>query len=263
VIYVDEANLKLSSSTGSLLELSAANALLRSALRLRPEDQTLLVVYQANDRYLKTMDEFVRGDWDLTILNMEAILAEDANYASGVGAQALFDALMERGRQSLALNDYETALPYFLRALEVAEVLPNNALVLLVAQTGYAHTLGMLDRSLEAVQAYQKGVNQAGIVELARKRSASMYDLLTNAQALADIGNYPGALIAYKDAFDKIGDLLDTVSTTTQDGDYLPYLARQHGSTTDLIMQFSALLSRRIGNGDMLTIPFLPTETIR
>lgn len=255
--YVNEANLRLASSNGSLLEVSAANALLASALDLRPDNTELLAMFETNKLYLQAVDDYLRGEWDLAILSLDTIVKEDETFASGAAAQALYDALVERGRNSVLQSDFETALGDFDKALDTADDMENNTLARVMVRSDIAQSLGLLTRTSEAVQVYQSIVLEADLLSLAAKNNEDLYQQLVNAQAFADVGDYGTAFGGYRDAMDNLVSVLNTQTYVVQDGDFLPWLARQNGTTTDLIMQASTLLNRRIENGDSLIIPVL------
>lgn len=260
--YIDQANLKLAAPNPSLLEFSAANALLESALKLRPDDLELTVRTRRATEYVQAVEDYLRSNWSQTIQTMDAILLDDQEYAWGAGIQLVYDSLLERGLSSALNNDPESALSDFQKAERIARMMPNNATALLVARLEEARSLGLVDRTSEAVNLYEDIILTNNLLALANERNPEMYQQLLDAQALRAVDNLGEAYVGYREALNNIVSLMDTVEYNVQAGDYLTWLAHQYGTTSDLIQNVNKLLTRRLDQGDTLTIPYLNTAAV-
>ena len=193
---------------------------------------------------------------------MDAILLDEPEYAWGAGIQLVYDSLLERGLSSMLNNDAESALLDFQKAERIARMMPDNATALLVARLEQARSLGLIDRTSEAVNLYEDIILTNNLLALANERNPDMYQQLLDAQALRADDNLGGAYIGYREALSNVVSLMDTLEYNVQAGDYLTWLARHYGTTSDLIQSTNKLLTRRLDQGDILTIPYLNAAAV-
>ncbi len=257
--YNESTNQILSAPEGTLANIQMANAMLQNALKIRSDDLSAIKLLETSDHYLLAVESYQSGNWNQSIQEIELVLAENPDFAWGTSYQVLFDSLIEHGRTAYLTNDYELALADFEKAEQTAEKMPENLAASLAAQVEYARVLGEMGRLEEAAKKYQTLIADMDLIALANKRNPKLEKQFTDAQTLVDIGNFQAGYIGYRDAFDEIGSILDTIKYTVQEGDYLSYLAARHHTTADWIMRENQLISRILSKGELLTIPYRTT----
>ncbi len=255
--YLKAAQEALVNQANSLEALAKANEYYFKASQVRPNDPLVAINYEMARRYLATIEEFNRGDWDLVITDLEYVYSEDSSFAAGTAAQTLYDAYLARGGNSIGAADYEAALVDFKRAAEIANANPNAVLLAVQAQVEMARALGLLARYDEAVAMYQDAITKGNLDLLARAQNPTVYNNLVNAQLSVDVGNYKMAYTYYRNALENLTSLLATSTHVVKEGEYLSSLARQYNTTVEAIMQANNITSRRIEKNQALIIPNL------
>jgi len=257
--YLEAANVILSSPEGSLTKLNSANEMLKNALKIRSDDQDVIKLVDTSNLYLRAVEDFQTGSWNMAIEDIETVIANNPNFAWNTCQQLLYDSFFERGRVALKAREFTLAMADFQKAIETAEMMPDNRLVRLAVQLEYVQALGDQDLYEEAAAYYQKILTEADLLTLADKFNPVIAKQFEDASTLVDIGNFQAGYIAYRDALKNISSLMGTKKYTIQEGDYLPLLAAHFHTSSNLIVSDNVLISRRLEPGMILTIRFLKT----
>ncbi len=172
--YMNTALQTLTGQADSLEALQIAEDNFGKALALRPDD--LQVIQQLNyaRKYINGVESYNKGLWTQAITNLEAVYAQEPDYANGTTRQTLFEAYTARGKNGLASGDYLTALEDFQRAAVLAQDAPDSSLRLYEAQKMVAYTQGLLGNYQDAALIYKVAVEQSGLRNLAQLKDTEM-----------------------------------------------------------------------------------------
>lgn len=259
--YVENAEKVLVSQPDSLSALKLAEAYFNQALKVRPNDETILFKRDLAQTYLKAMDNYALGFWDNTIELMKKVYDADPEYASGTARQTLYEAYVARARNNLIIGDYEDGLADAQNAALIAQGSPEALLRLYESQLLVAEAQGLLGNFRESVLIYQAAVELSDIGNRALEENPSLADAINYAGQLASQGNYQAAFVAYRDALRQSGQIYTLVTHKVEEGDYLTRLARQYNTTVNAILEANGLSDRsRIELGTELVIPVLPEK---
>jgi tetratricopeptide (TPR) repeat protein len=257
--YIENAENVLTTQPDSLNALKIAEAYFTEALRVRPNDETILFKRDLAQIYLKAMDNFSLGFWDNTIELMTIVYSAEPDYASGTARQTLYEAYVARARNSLIVGDYNDGLEDAQSAAIIAQESPEGLLRLYESQLLVAEAQGLLGNFRESVLIYQAAVELSDIGNRAIAESPGLADAINYAGELANSGDYRAAFVAYRDALRQSGQIYTMVTHKVEEGEYLTQLARKYNTTVDAILEANGLSNRsRIELGTELIIPTLP-----
>jgi tetratricopeptide (TPR) repeat protein len=257
--YLENAEKVLISQPDSLNALKIAEAYFSQALRVRPNDENILVKRDLAQTYLKAMDNFSLGFWDNAIELMQVVYETDPNYASGTARQTLYEAYVARARNNLIIGNYNDGLTDSQSAALIARESPEALLRLYESQLLVAEAQGLLGNFSESVLIYQAAVELSDIGVRALQERSGLADAINYANSLANNGEYRAAFVAYRDALRQSGEVYILITHKVEEGDYLTQLARKYNTTVDAILSANGLSGRsQIELGKELVIPTLP-----
>ena len=126
--YLDKAENTLVSQPDSLNALKIAETYFTEALKVRPNDEDVLLKRDLAQQYLNAIDNFQLGFWDNAIESMTIVYLADPDYASGTARQTLYEAYMARARNNLIIGEYDLGLEDAQSAAVIAQESPDSLL---------------------------------------------------------------------------------------------------------------------------------------
>ncbi len=92
---------------------------LGAALSIHPRNKQAAEQRLLAGIYLDGLLAYINEDWETAIRRLQQVVDTAPDYASGKAVTYLFDALMHQGEALVSAGDYEGALTYFRRAVEL------------------------------------------------------------------------------------------------------------------------------------------------
>ncbi|HBY09156.1 MAG TPA: hypothetical protein DEH22_15765 [Chloroflexi bacterium] len=216
---------------------------------------------QLTRAYLTAQQNFIDGDWDAVIDNLELVYENDKEYANGTATQTLYDAYMRRGRKSIANGVYESAIEDFQRASEIAGDSPEAKLQVYWALIEMADVYGILGEYEKADNLYHHAVEWVGFREIVQDTHPELVVLLDEAERYAGIEWFRTAYRLYKRVLPAEDLIYSAVYHDVQEGDYLTQLASQYRTTVEAILSANELADPGdIHTGQRILIPVLRGE---
>ncbi|HBX69228.1 MAG TPA: hypothetical protein DEH25_07555, partial [Chloroflexi bacterium] len=259
--YLEQARAAIIDHEDSLAALATANAYFDLALNIHPNDPELLLERQLTEAYLTAQQNFIDGDWDAVIDNLELVYENDKEYANGTATQTLYDAYMRRGRKSIANGVYESAIEDFQRASEIAGDSPEAKLQVYWALIEMADVYGILGEYEKADNLYHHAVEWVGFREIVQDTHPELVVLLDEAERYAGIEWFRTAYRLYKRVLPAEDLIYSAVYHDVQEGDYLTQLASQYRTTVEAILSANELADPGdIHTGQRILIPVLRGE---
>ncbi len=258
--YMNTALQSLTGQADSLEALQIAEDNFGKALALRPDD--LQVTQQLNyaRKYINGVESYNKGLWTQAITNLEAVYAEEPDYANGTTRQTLFEAYTARGKNGLASGGYLVALEDFKRAAVLAQDAPDSSLRLYEAQKMVAYTQGLLGNYQDAALIYKVAVDQSGLRNLAQLKDTELANKIQEGDLAYNAGNFERAYNLFREALDRGIDVYDRVTYVVQKGEYITQLARKYNSTVEAILAANGLTdASKVTENRILVIPSLPS----
>jgi tetratricopeptide (TPR) repeat protein len=258
--YVSQAQAALASAPDSLEAQQSAEQYLSLALAVRPNDPNVMIQFQMAQAFIKAVNDFAGSKWDSVIDQLEFVIGEQANYASGTALQALYDAYIARGSDYISAGEYSMALEDFQRSAVLAQQLPDSDPLAFEAQTMIAEAQGLLNHFQEAVLIYQDALNTIGLRDKIAGLTTTLTNTLVYAEYLSSVGNYKSAFYAYRNLIrDRVTAYDLTTVVTIKSGDYLSMLAHRYNTTVAAILSANKLNNQpRLTPNTKLIIPILP-----
>lgn len=258
--YVSTALQSLTGQADSLDALQIAENNFSKALALRPDDLQVIQQLDNARKYIKGVESYNKGLWTQAISNLEAVYAEDPDYANGTTRQTLFEAYTARGKNGLASGDYLSALDDFKRAAVLAQDAPDSTLRLYEAQKMVAYAQGLLGNYQDAALIYKVAVDQSGLRDLAKLKDTELAEKIDQGDIAFNAGNFEGAYNLYRQALEAGTEIYDRVTYVVQKGEYITQLARKYNSTVDAILAANGLTdASKVTENRVLVIPSLPS----
>lgn len=256
--YVSAGRSALIGQEDSLAALEWAEAHLRKALALRPQDTNIKRERELAGLYLIAQNDFDRGNWSKVIDALRLIVDADPGYAQGTARQTLYDAYVARGEDQLSGHLYEGALSDFERAVELAEQDERAALRLYEGELKLADAYGATGNFEAAVVHYRSAVEWGRVAQRAADNPA-LLAALQEAEAYAARGNFGVAYERYERAVRLANSNQATRIHVVESGEYLTLLASRYRSTVRAIVEANAIENQNlIFPGQRLVIPVLP-----
>jgi len=242
----------------SLAALEQAEAHLRKALALRPQDPNIRRERELAGLYLKAQADFERGNWSEVIEALSRTVDVDPGYAQGTARQTLYDAYVARGELQMTSHSYQGALNDYERAVALGKQDADSALRLYEAELKVAEAYGAIGNFEAAVVHYRAAAEWGNLARRGESNSA-LLGALNEAEAYAAAGNFG---VAYR-SFQRAVNLADANQITrthvVKEGEYLTLLASRYGSTVRAIALASNIENHNlIFPGQELLIPVLP-----
>jgi tetratricopeptide (TPR) repeat protein len=257
--YVNTALQALTGQADSLEALQIAEDNFSKALALRPDDLQVIQQLDFARKYVNGVESYNKGLWTQAISNLEAVYAEEPDYANGTARQSLYEAYNARGKNGLASGDYLGALEDFKRAAVLAQDAPDSSLRLYEAQKMVAYAQGLLGNFQDAALIYKVALDQSGLRNLAQLKDSELANNIQEGDIAYNAGNYEGAYNLYRQALEKGTDVYDRVTYVVQKGEYITQLARKYNSTVDAILAANGLTdASKVTENRILVIPSLP-----
>mgnify|MGYP001765422975 CR=1 FL=1 len=257
--YMQDAEAALVNQADSLSALRTAQEYFLKALELRPDDATVLIKYQEAQNYLAAIDAYAKSAWDDVIAYMEQVVAQDPNYAQGTARQALYEALISRGDNSIAAGEYLMALTDFQQAAILARQMTNSTTSEFESQTRIAESKGLLGDFQDAVLIYQAALQDANLREVILNSDTTLAGDLRTAEAYVAQYNYKSAFSVYRQVMLDWVAAVATETYSVQAGDYLPMLARRYNTTVNAILAANGMTAQiQLEPDTELNIPTTP-----
>jgi tetratricopeptide (TPR) repeat protein len=258
--YVNTALQSLTGQADSLDALQIAEDNFSKALALRPDDLQVIQQLEYARKYINGVESYNKGLWSQAITNMEAVYADEPDYANGTARQTLYEAYTARGKNGLASGDYLAALEDFKRAAVLAQDAPDSSLRLYEAQKMVAYAQGLLGNYQDAALIYKVAVDQSGLRNLAQLKDTELANKIQEGDIAYNAGNYEGAYNLYRQALEKGTEVYDRVTYVVQKGEYITQLARKYNSTVEAILAANGLTdASKVTENRVLVIPSLPS----
>lgn len=256
--YVNAGREVLIGQEDSLDALEQAEAHLRKALALRPQDTNIKRERELAGLYLSAQSEFAVGNWTDVIDALELVLTVEPEYAQGTARQSLYDAYVARGEDRMSAQLYPAALKDFERAVTIAQQDQRAALRLYEGELKVAETYGATGDFEAAVVHYRAATGWANLA-LRGADNPAMLAALQEAESYAARGNFGVAYERYRQAMRLASNSQATRVHLVESGEYLTLLASRYGSTVRAIVAANGIENQNlIYPGQELVIPVLP-----
>jgi len=256
--YLETARAALVDNEDSLDALTIANAYYDLALDLRPDDPDVVLERQLASSYLNAQQNFVDGEWDTVIDNLELVYEQEKEYAGGTAKQTLYDAYMRRGRRAITNGEYEAAIEDFQRASEIAGDSPEAILQVYWALIEMADVYGILGEYEKADNLYNHAVEWIGLREILQDTSPDLIVLLDEAERYTGIEWFRTAYRLYARVLPAEDLIYSAVYHEVQEGDYLTQLASKYRTTVEAILSANEISDPGdIRTGQRILIPVL------
>lgn len=256
--YVNAGRAVLIGQEDSLQALEQAEAHLRKALALRPQDANIKRERELAGLYLRAQSEFAVGSWTEVIDVLELVITIEPEYAQGTARQSLYDAYVARGEDRMAGQLYPAALKDFERAVTIAQQDERAVLRLYEGELKVAETYGATGDFEAAVVHYRAATEWAGLA-LRDADNPAMLAALQEAESYAARGNFGVAYERYRLAVRLATNSQTTRIHVVESGEYLTLLAGRYGSTVRAIVAANGIENQNlIHPGQELAIPVLP-----
>ena len=256
--FVNAGRAMLIGQEDSLAALEQAEAHLRKALALRPQDPDIKRERESAGLYLKAQADFEQGNWTNVIDALGRMVDVDPGYAQGTARQTLYDAYVARGENRMSIHSYLGALNDFERAVALGKQDAGSALRLYEAELKAAEAYGATGNFEAAVVHYRAAAEWGSLAKRGENNSA-LLGALQEAERYAAIGNFGVAYESFQRAVSLANANQLTRAHVVEEGEYLTLLASRYGSTVRAIA-----LANDIDNdnlifpGQKLLIPVLP-----
>ncbi|OGO66301.1 MAG: hypothetical protein A2030_08215 [Chloroflexi bacterium RBG_19FT_COMBO_50_10] len=258
--YVSQAQAALASAPDSLEAQQLAEKYLGMALAVRPNDPNVLIQFQLAQAFIQAVSDFASSKWDLVIEQLEAVIGQQAGYASGTAIQTLYDAYIARGSDYIAAGEYALALEDFQRSAVLAQQLTDSESLSFEAQIMIAEAQGLLNHFQEAVLIYQDALNTIGLRERIVALQNSLTDTLIIAEYTSSVSDYQSSFYAYRNLVrNRVRAYDQTTVVTIKSGDYITLLAHRYNTTVAAILSANKMNNQpRLTPNTQLIIPTLP-----
>ncbi len=242
----------------SLAALGHAEAHLRKALALRPQDPDIQRERELAGLYLKAQADFEQRNWSDVIIALERTVEVDPSYAQGTARQTLYDAYVARGENQMSVHSYLRALNDFERAVTLGKQDAGSALRLYEAELKVAEAYGATGMFEAAVVHYRAAAEWGNLATRGENNSA-LLEALQQAEVYAAIGNFGVAYESFQRAVNLANANQFTRNHVVQEGEYLTLLASRYDSTVRSIALANDIENHNlIYPGQELLIPVLP-----
>jgi tetratricopeptide (TPR) repeat protein len=242
----------------SLAALEQAEAHLRKALALRPQDPDIKRERELAGLYLKAQADFEQGNWSEVIDALGRTVNSDPGYAQGTARQTLYDAYVARGEHQMAIHSYQGALNDYERAVALGKQDEKSALRLYEAELKVAEAYGATGNFEAAVVHYRAAAEWGSLAKRGSNNSA-LLSALQEAEVYAAAGNFGVAYKSFQRAVSLANANQITRTHVVKEGEYLTLLASRYGSTVRAIALASGIENDNlIFPGQELLIPVLP-----
>lgn len=256
--FVNAGRAVLVGQEDSLAALERAEALLRKALALRPQDPDIKTERELAGLYLKAQADFENGNWTEVIGALGGMVDFDPGYAQGTARQTLYDAYVARGESQMSVHSYQGALNDFKRAVALGKPDAGSALRLYEAELKVAEAYGATG-NFEAAVVHYRAAAEWGKLATRGENIPALLGALQEAEAYAARGNFGVAYESYQRAVSLANANQPTRTHVVTEGEYLTLLASRYGSTVRAIAEANVIENDNlIFPGQELLIPVLP-----
>jgi tetratricopeptide (TPR) repeat protein len=256
--FVDQARQALIGRTDSLEALQEAEGYFSAALRLRPGHEQITVERELARRYMSAQDAFNVNNWSTVIEDLEYVLGIDKDYANGTARQTLYEAYLAKGDSQFASGLHELAIADYRTAAVLANQEPGALYRLYEIQLKMANAENILGNYEAAVRLYRQAADNSGFRERAANESPAMVQKVDDAEYYAQNGNYRYAARNYREAFQGLEIVYETINHMVVAGDYLTSIAAKYGSSVSALVDANNISdANRIYVGQELIVPVL------
>jgi tetratricopeptide (TPR) repeat protein len=259
--YLEKARATLEENEDSLEALSIANKYYDLALEIHPDDSDVKLERQMTAAYLRAQQNFVDGNYDAVIEDLDFVYENDTDYADGTSRQTLYDTYMKRGGRLIASGEYEAAISDFQRASEIADDTSKAKIHVYWALVEMGDVYGILGEYQKAVSLYNHAVEWIGLRDILGEDNAQLIVLLDEADRYAGLEWYRTSYRLFNRVLPAEELIYSAIFHDIQDGDYLTQLASQYDTTVDAILSANDIANPgSIRTGQRILIPVLRGE---
>lgn len=211
--------------------------------------------------FIDSFNNFMSKSWEEAIDGLKQILSDEENYADGFAKYLLYEAYTIRGDIFFTYADYTNALSDYEAAAIIAYGNESeNDLQAFEIEIKIAKALRRLQRAPEAAEYYYnafENINFAGRIS----GNQDLLNTLEDAKNAYLSSNYWTAMDLYDLVLGQPDVLYEVEVLTVNQGDSLPQIAFEYGTTLNTIYEFNQIGDiMQIKSSMELNIPIIPPE---
>lgn len=253
--YVQIAKAYLEDKNQTVTTVAEAISYMKKAVNIDPDNISLHTDLKNAEYYHVAFKSLIAMNWDQAITNLNQIMSNNPDFASGNASDLLFEAYYQYGKKYSSLGLYLDAIQEFEQAEILAWNDSDNLIKLFQVQVLLGDMFGRLDDFENAVSYYQYALNAIQV----NKRLTNYPVIsakLAESNVLAAYGKYEEAFIGFQEVLDDIDVIFSISEVDIDDGICLVFFANENSSTVDAILEENNLpLGMVIKIGRKLRIP--------
>ena len=215
---------------------------------------------QKAQSFIDAYDSLVHGGWDKAITGLESIYGPDPNFADGRVRYFLYEAYTSRGDLLMSNGDFGGAFADYQAAEKFAFADEGNVLRVFQIEVRVASALRRMGRYDQAAEFYHYAFQQVAYEKrLTKPEQKGLLAELREADSVYAAGDKFKAIGIYEATLDQTEQLYELTKIAALQGDTLPNLAFENGSTIWSLRNANDLGDRLIiSRSQELSVPVLP-----